>query len=125
MLGDTITLDISEAGSEDPTPVILKKVNQDSYSAEYRLKETDREHVVLIRHTKENAKLKGKTVDRHNVTYTQNIFPTEISPLGETLQAYAVIRTNPERPTDDTTPLVNAVSRFTMEKGDEIINWES
>lgn len=125
MFGDTITLDVSEFESEDPTPLILKKVNQDGYSAEYRLKETDMEHVLLIRHTKENAKLKGKTVDRHNVTYTRNVFPTELSPLGETLQAYAVIRTNPERPSDDTTPLVNAVSRFAMENGAGIIDWES
>lgn len=123
MFGDTITLDISPTGT--PEEIILKKVNQDGYSAEYRLKETDKEHVVLIRHTKENSKLKGKTVDRHNMTYTQNIFPTELSPLGETLQVYAVFRTNPERPSSDTVPLINAVSRFIEENGEGLVDWES
>lgn len=123
MLGDTITLNISLTGT--PEEKILNKVNQDGYSAEYRLKDDDREHVVLIRHTKENAKLKGKGVDRHNMTYTQNIFPTEISPLGETIQAYGVIRVNPERPTDDGVAVTNAVTRFVQANAEAIINWES
>lgn len=123
MLGDTITLDLSL--TETPEEIVLKKVNQDGYSAEYRLKEADREHVVLIRHTKENAKLKGKSVDRHNVTYTQNIFPTELAPLGETRQAYAVIRVNPEVPNSDNEPIVAAVMAFTKENADKILDWES
>lgn len=123
MLGDTITLNLGTIAV--PDNIELKKVNQDGYSAEYRLKDDDREHIVLIRHTKENAKLKGKTVDRHNVTYTQNVFPTELSPLGETRQAYSVIRTNPELATDDTVPLVNAVMQFTISNGPAIIDWES
>lgn len=125
MLGDTITLDLSALGSEDPEEIILKKINQDGYSAEYRLKVEDREHVVLVRHAKENSRLKGKAVDRHNVTYTQNIFPSELSPQGETVQVYTVFRVNPERPNADTTPMVNALTRFAAENGDALINWES
>lgn len=123
MLGDTITLNLGTIAV--PEEIILKKINQDGYSAEYRLKDEDREHVVLIRHTKENAKLKGKTVDRHNVTYTQNLFPTELSPLGETRQAYAVIRTNPDLASSETKPLVNAVMQFTIDNGAAVIEWES
>lgn len=123
MLGDTITLNLGTIAV--PEEITLKKINQDGYSAEYRLKDEDREHVVLIRHTKENAKLKGKTVDRHNVTYTQNLFPTELSPLGETRQAYAVIRTNPDLASSETEPLVNAVMQFTIDNGAAVIEWES
>lgn len=123
MLGDTITLNLGTVG--DPEEIVLKKINQDGYSAEYRLKGDDREHVVLIRHAKENAKLKGKSVDRHNVQYTQNIFPTELAPLGETRQAYAVIRTNPEIPNDETSPIVTAVMAFAAENVLAILNWES
>lgn len=123
MLGDTITLNLSLTLT--PEEIVLKKVNQDGYSSEYRLKGDDREHVVLIRHTKENARLKGKLVDRHNVTYTQNIFPTELAPLGETRQAYAVIRVNPEVPNDDNEPVVSAVMAFTKEHASAILDWES
>lgn len=123
MLGDTITLNLGTIA--DPENKVLKKINQDGYSAEYRLKESDLEHVVLIRHTKENAKLKGKSVDRHNVTYTQNVFPTELSPLGETRQAYSVIRVNPEVPDDTNSPLVTAVMAFTAENVEAILGWES
>lgn len=123
MLGDTITLNLSL--DETPEEIILKKINQDGYSAEYRLKESDREHIVLIRHTKENAKLKGKTVDRHNVTYTQNFFPTELSPQGETRQAYAVIRVAPEVPSDSSVPMVSAIMQFTTGNAEAIVNWES
>lgn len=123
MLGNTIELNIGTISV--PELIELTEVNQDGYSKEYRLKEADREHVVLIRHTKENAKLKGKSVDRHNVTYTQNIFPTELAPLGETIQAYSVIRVNPERPNADSLPLVNAIMRFTEDNGDAILSWQS
>jgi hypothetical protein len=119
MLGNTVTLDL------DGDSKVLKKINQDGYSSEYRLKESDREHILLIRHTKEKAKLKGKSVDRHNVTYTQNLFPTEVSPLGETIQAYTVIRVNPDMMDADSSPVVTAVTAFTEENVLAILGWES
>lgn len=123
MLGDTITLNVGTIAV--PVEIDLKKINQDGYSAEYRLKEADREHVLIVRHAKEKNPLKGKSVDRHNVTYTQNIFPTELAPLGETLQAYAVIRNAPERLAEDVAPLTTAISAFVLENSDALINWES
>lgn len=123
MFGDTITLNLGTIA--DPDEIILKKINQDGYSAEYRLKASDREHVLLIRHSKEKSKLKGKSVDRHNVTYTQNVFPTEISPLGETIQAYAVFRVNPDSADVDLVPVATAVTLFAMENAVEVIGWES
>lgn len=123
MLGNTITLNIGTIA--DPVEIILKKVNQDGYSSEYRLKDTDREHVVLIRHTKETSRTKGNAVDRHNVSYTQNLFPTDLQPLGETRQAYAVIRVNPAVPNADNEPVVSAVMAFTMANAEAILDWES
>lgn len=123
MLGDTITLNLGTIA--DPDEITLKKINQDGYSAEYRLKQSDREHVLLIRHSKEKAKLKGKTVDRHNVTYTQNLFPTEISPQGETVQAYAVFRVNPDSADTDVSPVATAVMAFASSKALAILGWES
>lgn len=125
MFGDTITLDFSPLGSSSPREKTLKKINQDGYSSEYRLKESDVEHVLIIRHTTEKARVRGKAVDRHNVVLTTTYFPTELSPQGEVVQAYSVIRVAPERPTADTTPQVNAVMRFTSENGENIVGWES
>lgn len=123
MLGDTVTLNLGTIA--DPDEIILKKINQDGYSAEYRLKASDREHVLLIRHSKEKAKVKGKTVDRHNVTYTQNVFPTELAPLGETIQAYSVFRVNPDSPDTDVAPVATAVMQFATDNALAIIGWES
>lgn len=123
MFGDTITLNVGTIA--DPDEKILKKINQDGYSAEYRLKESDREHVLLIRHAKEKTKLKGKSVDRHNVTYTQNLFPTELAPQGETIQSYAVIRANPESSDVSVAPVTTAVMQFVSENAEAILGWES
>lgn len=123
MLGDTVNLNLGTV--EDPNEITLKKINQDGYSAEYRLKDADREHVLLIRHSKEKSKIKGKAVDRHNVTYTQNVFPTELAPLGETIQSYTVFRVNPESPDVDVSPVSTAVMQFATENAIKILGWES
>jgi hypothetical protein len=123
MLGDTVTLNLGTIA--DPDEITLKKINQDGYSAEYRLKDSEREHVLLIRHSKEKNKLKGKSVDRHNVTYTQNVFPTELAPLGETIQAYTVFRVNPDSADADVSPVATAVTQFASENAEAILGWES
>lgn len=123
MLGNTITLNTGTIA--DPVPLVLSKINQDQYSSEYRLKESDREHVVLIRHAKEKNKLKGKDVERHNVTYTQNIFPTELAPQGETIQSSAVIRNAPDMPNASVEIVGNAVAFFVNDNIGALVNWES
>ena len=123
MLGNTITLNLGTIA--DPEEIILSKINQDQYSSEYRLKGTDREHVVLIRHAKEKNKLKGKEVERHNVTYTQNLFPTELAPLGETIQSSAVIRNAPDMPNATVETVGNAVAFFVSDNIGALVNWES
>lgn len=123
MLGNTITLNLGTIA--DPVALVLTKINQDQYSSEYRLKESDREHVVLVRHAKEKNKLKGKEVERHNVTYTQNIFPTELAPQGETIQSSAVIRNAPEMPNASVEIVANAVAFFVSDNSGALVNWES
>lgn len=123
MLGETITLNVGTAS--EPSNITLNRVNNDNYSSEYRLKETDREHLVLVRHSTEKNKVKGRTLDRHNVTYTVRYFPTDIYPQGRELQVYSIIRNARDDMNEDITPLVNAVSEFTLEFADRIINWES
>lgn len=123
MLGATITLNIGTVA--DPIEITLRRINQDGYSSEYRLKDTDREHVLLIRHSKEKNRLKGKEVERHNVTYTQNLFPSELSPQGETIQASAVFRNAPERASDDVVSVMNAVSGFMTTNAAALAGWDN
>lgn len=123
MLGNTLTLNIGT--DADPVEIILSKVNQDGYSSEYRLKESDREHVVIIRHSTEKTRVKGKVVDRHQVSYQQNLFPTELSPQGETRQVYTILRVAPELDPTDAANMTAAVSRFAMGNAPAIANWES
>lgn len=125
MLGEsTITLDIGTEST--PNEIILHNVNNgEPYTSEYRLKDTDREHVLLIRHTKEKARLKGSVVERHNVVYTQNIFPTVLYPQGQTIQAYSVIRNAPETPPAEFEAVTRAVMLLTADSASELSIWKS
>lgn len=60
MLGDTLTVTINAVAK------VLTKVNQDKYSAEYRLRETDGVFTANVRHTS-YTNGNGQLIDRHNV----------------------------------------------------------
>lgn len=124
MLGEnTLTLDFVGDGSD---VVVLHNVqNGEPYTSEYRGRGTDREHIVLVRHSKEKNKTKGQQMDRHNVTYTVNIFPTDLYPQGQTFQVYSVIRNIPEFPLSEIDRLVGALVRVTLSAADELAIWKS
>lgn len=123
MRESTIELNIGTVA--DPELVTLNRVNQDDYSTEYRLKVADLVHILLIRHSKEKTKQRGREVERHNVTYTQRWNPTDIYPLGREVQAYTVIRAAGDDPTTDVSPMVNAVCNLTAANCAGLLNWES
>lgn len=123
MLGDTITINL---GTYDaPKEITLRKINQDNYSAEYYLKEADRGHTILVRHSTEKTRVKGALVNRHNVTYTQDIFPTADYPQGQQYQSYTVIRMPTHTLDLDSRPVADAVFRFTMDRIVQILGRES
>jgi hypothetical protein len=66
----------------------LVRLNQDSYSSEYFLKEATGEITVKIRNT--SFQRDGQTIDRHNVELTQTIYATATVP-SFTRKAYTVI----------------------------------
>ncbi|UJQ85849.1 MAG: putative coat protein [Shiltuvirus faecivicinum] len=74
MIGDTVALTVNAVGKT------LSKINQDSYGAEYYLRETDREYRMKIRHSKQAPTATGKPVDRHNVELTCTILATSTTP---------------------------------------------
>lgn len=68
MFGDSITITVNAVAKA------LKKINQDSYSSEYLLRETDGEWRLKIRHSAEGKLLRGENMDRHNVEFTRTVF---------------------------------------------------
>lgn len=123
MFGNTLTINIGTVS--DPENVVLKLVREGDFQAEYRLTGADRLHKVLIRHTTEKTKVKGALMDRHNVTYQQEIFPTDIRPEGELFEAYTVIRVPQGKLPTAVAPLANGVCQFTIDNSAEIAGWES
>nr|UJQ85949.1 MAG: putative coat protein [Leviviridae sp.] len=68
----------------------LQLINQDSYGAEYYLRETTQEFRVKIRHTQEKPTATGR-VHRHNVEFTRTVFGTAGAP-DTVQQAFLVFR---------------------------------
>jgi hypothetical protein len=68
MLGNTLTVTIGGA------PVVLTKINQDSYASEYLYRDSDEEFTARIRHTKVSKG--GVSYDRHNFELRHKVFAT-------------------------------------------------
>jgi len=71
----------------------LVKVNQDSYSSEYYLRDSTDEYRMKIRHTK--SLQNGVSVDRHNVEITQTTFAVPGTSPEVTQKAYFVFEAPP------------------------------
>lgn len=71
MFADTLTITINSVAK------VLTRINQDKYSSEYFLRESDGEFRMRIRNTSYNNKAGGNggiVTDRHNVEFTQTIY---------------------------------------------------
>lgn len=68
--GSTITFTV------DSVPVVLNRINQDSYSSEYFLRSMTGEYRAVIKHSTFTRGLNGKLCDRHSVKLTQTIYGT-------------------------------------------------
>lgn len=125
MFGNSITINVGTIA--DPIEVVLPRINQDGYSSEYQLKDTDRTHQVVIRHATEKNKVYGALMDRHNVTYRQYVLPTELTPQGELFESYLVVRLPKTANWEAIQPaldgLIHLVGVEATQKS--VINWES
>jgi hypothetical protein len=123
MLGDTLTVTLDGSGG---TACVCSKINQDAYSSEYLIKRTLDEVRVRVRHSKETVKVGAQPFDRHNVEFTQFVYPTEAKPLGVTRQVYLVIRNDPSDAVADVTNLGEALAYWATDANlDKIFGWES
>lgn len=118
MLGDTITITVNAVAKA------LKKINQDSYSAEYLLREVDGEFRLKIRHSTEKGLIRGEQMDRHNVELTRTVFG--VSPDdGYTIITSSTLR-NPQRIAGtEVDQLSDGLADWLKANATLLVGWES
>lgn len=120
MFADTLTITINAIAK------VLPKINQDGYSSEYFLRETDGEFRLKLRNSTYVDKKRGVTVDRHNVELIHTVYPVAPSVVPLIRKAYSVLE-------NDRTDTVVASAKFgagTFAFNSEanltkLLNWES
>lgn len=116
---DTITITINSVAKT------LTRINQDGYSSEYFLRGSTDEFRLKIRNSSYVSKTSGKTVDRHNVEFTQVVYATSTVPQINR-KAYAVLEN--ERNDGVTDPLnfdLGYIAFFTSANITKLLNYES
>lgn len=120
MLGDTITITI------DGSPKVLSKINQDSYSGEYFLKESLGEFRLNVRHVKDSVKAGANKRDRHSLVLVHTIYPV-VPATAATVRQTQLIIVNDYN--DDAAAvakeLVGLEAYGTLSNLTKIVNWES
>jgi hypothetical protein len=99
MFSDTLTITINSVAK------VLTRINQDGYSSEYFLRESDGSFTLRIRNTSFNDKARLSTgVDRHNVELIHQLYPVAPSSVGVKRKAYFVLENDQS---DSTTSALN------------------
>jgi hypothetical protein len=125
MLGSTLTVTLDGSGG---TAKILPLINQDGYSSEYFLDETTVSWRAKVRHSKDNVKAGTQAFDRHTVTFSRYLKPTEAAPLGRLTEVITTIRTDPNETQSDVIDLSEAMSFYMVKAGGiaaKLLGWES
>lgn len=125
MLGSTLTVTLDGSGGTVKT---LPLINQDGYSSEYFLDESTVQFRAKVRHSKDNVKAGTQAFDRHTVTFSRFLKPTETAPLGRTTEIIYTIRMDPAEVSTDVIDLSEAMSFYMVKAGGiaaKLIGWES
>ncbi len=125
MLGTTLTVTLDGSGG---TAKQLPLINQDGYSSEYFLDEATVQWRAKVRHSRDNVKAGTQAFDRHTVTFSRFLKPTETAPLGRTTEVIYTIRTDPNETSSDVIDLSEAMSFYMVKAGGiaaKLLGWES
>ncbi len=125
MLGSTLTITLDGSGG---TAKILPLINQDGYGAEYYLDDTTVTYRAKVRHSRDNVKAGTQPFDRHSVTFSRFVKPTEAIPLGSLSEITFTIRNDPNGTSSDIIDLAEAMSFYTVKAGGinaKLLGWES
>lgn len=125
MLGTTQTITMNGSGG---TAKVLPLINQDGYSTEYFLDEGLVTYRTKVRHSKDTVKAGTQPYDRHVVTFTRVVKPTEALPLGSSSEVSFTIRNDPNGTSADIIDLSEAMSFYMVNAGGiaaKLLGWES
>jgi hypothetical protein len=125
MLGSSLTLTLDGSGG---TAKSLPLINQDGYSSEYFLDDTTVTYRAKVRHSRDNVKAGSQSFDRHTVTFSRFVKPTEALPLGSLSEVTFTIRNDPNGNPGDIIDVSEAMSFYMVKAGGiaaKLLGWES
>jgi hypothetical protein len=125
MLGMTMLITLDGAGGTVKT---LPLINQDGYSSEYFLDDLTVTYRAKVRHSRDTVKAGTQAFDRHTVTYTRFLKPTEAIPLGSQSDITFTIRNDPNGASSDIIDVSEAMSFYMVKAGGvaaKLLGWES
>lgn len=124
-LGTTLTVTLDGSGGTVKT---LPLINQDGYSSEYFLDDTDKTFRAKVRHSRDTVKAGTQAFDRHTVTFQRFLKPTTTAPLGRLTEVIFTIRTDPNEVAADVIDVSEAMSFYMVKAGGiaaKLLGWES
>lgn len=102
---------------------VLVRVNQDNFGSVYRLKETDTEYQLVIRHSYEGKVGPGQ-IERHNVDFTMTQFDdTTGNPI--VYQSYTIMRNPRNRDPVNTTRVAKALAVWVNTVAADLSAWQN
>lgn len=125
MLGTTLTITLDGSGG---TSKVLPLINQDGYTSEYFLDEGLVTYRAKVRHSRDTVKAGSQQFDRHSVTFSRYVKPTEVAPLGSLSEITHTIRNDPAGAPADVIDVSEAMSFYMVKAGGiaaKLIGWES
>jgi hypothetical protein len=125
MLGSSLTLTLDGSGG---TAKALPLINQDGYSSEYFLDDGTVTYRAKVRHSRDNVKAGSQPFDRHTVTFSRFVKPTEALPLGSLSEVTFTIRNDPNGAAADIIDVSEAMSFYMVKAGGiaaKLLGWES
>lgn len=125
MLGNTLTMTLDGSGGTAKT---LPLINQDGYSTEYYLDEGAVTYRAKVRHSRDNVKAGSQNFDRHTVTFSRFVKPTEALPNGSLSEVTFTIRNDPNGTAGDIIDVSEAMSFYMVKAGgiaQKLLGWES
>jgi hypothetical protein len=125
MLGTSLTITLDGSGG---TAKVLPLINQDGYSSEYYLDDTTVTYRAKVRHSRDTVKAGSQPYDRHTVTFSRYLKPTEAIPLGSLSEVSLTIRNDPNGTPSDIIDVSEAMSFYMVKAGGiaaKLLGWES
>jgi len=123
MFADPQTLTVNSVAKN------LVRINQDQYSSEYLLRTTTNEFRLKIRNSSYLDKTRKVMIDRHNVEFTETVYPVAPAVLSTVRKTYIVMENQQgdtlADPTYDAAALFAWLTASTNANITKLMNFES